>query len=227
MNSEVDEIPFNEKLYGQQDDGVSCYKLTDMNSFAVMAFENPGLYHIGEEIFKNLDIQTKLNGRLVRKSWNDMFEKQASKIDLQNVPKFSKFLKEKTNWSLFLREQKSEIPTLVLNYYLQDLFNRIVGNNSEEYVHRTPLLAFARTGNSKIVGFILRMKTNIFQDDECYYALYYGAKYGHVNVTKLLKRVKKYPILYAIRHGHLEVLKVLMDDYPNSMNKDNIAHGQF
>ena len=86
MNSEVDEIPFNEKLYGQQDDGVSCYKLTDMNSFAVMAFENPGLYHIGDSIFKNLDIQTKLNGRLVNKSWNDVFEKQASKIDLKKVP---------------------------------------------------------------------------------------------------------------------------------------------
>ena len=58
--------------------------------------------------FDNLDIQTKLNGRLVRKSWNDMFEKQASKIDLENVPKFRKFLKEKTKWSLFLKVPKSE-----------------------------------------------------------------------------------------------------------------------
>ena len=72
MNLEVYEMPANEELENQ---------LTNLKDFAIMAFENPGLYHIGENIFKNLDIKTKLNGRLVRKSWNDMFEKQASKID--------------------------------------------------------------------------------------------------------------------------------------------------
>ena len=215
MNVEACEMPVYEGLENQ---------LPDLKNFAIMAFENPGLYHIGENILNNLDIQTKLNGRLVRKSWNDMFEKQASKIDLENVPKLSKFLKEKKKWSLFLREPKAEVSTLVLNSYLQDLFNRIVGNNSEEFVHGTPLLAFARTGNSKIVAFILQMKIDIVEDDECYNALYYAAKYGHMNVAKLLKRVKNYPISYATQHGHLEVLKILMDDYPNSMNRDNIAH---
>ena len=82
-----------------------------------IVFDNPGLCHIGDKIFKNLDIKTKFNCRLVRKSWNDKFEKQASKIDLLKVPSWSKFLKG-PNWRVFLKESKNEIPLSVLNFYL-------------------------------------------------------------------------------------------------------------
>ena len=46
--------------------------------------DNPGLFHIGERIFKNLDFKNQLNCRLVRRSWNDMIEFIAdkAKIDL-------------------------------------------------------------------------------------------------------------------------------------------------
>ena len=81
----------NLELENQQDDGIRANKLTDVKNFAIVAFENPGLCHIGEIIFKNLDIQTKFNGRLVRKSWSDVFVKQASKIDLISVPMLSKW----------------------------------------------------------------------------------------------------------------------------------------
>ena len=67
-----------------------------------IVFENPGLCHIGDKIYKNLDIQTKLTCRLVRKSLNDMFEKQASRIDLLKLPTWNEFLKE-PNWREFFR----------------------------------------------------------------------------------------------------------------------------
>ena len=100
------------------------------------------------------------------------------------------------------------------------------------YDYKTPLRAFARTGNSKIVDFILRMKTNIIEDgepgerySERYEALYYAAYYGHVNVAKLLKPFfSNSAILFASRYGHLEVLKILIDEDPNSMYIDDDAN---
>ena len=216
MNLEVGEMPANEELENQ---------LTELKNFAIMAFENPGLCHIGEEIFKNLDIQTKLNGRLVRKSWNDMFEKQASKIDLKNMPIVRKFMKEKPlweTWRKFLKAPKTEIPTLVLNFYLQDLFNRMMSNSAHEDDKRTPLLPFARVGNSKMIDFILQMKTNTnkyWKIHERETALNIASKYGHVNVAKVLISYRNYKaILNATLYGRLEVLKVLIDDDPDPMD---------
>ena len=178
MNLEIIEMSATEELENQQTYGISCNELDDMKNFAIMAFENPGLCHIGEKIFKNLDLPTKLNCRLVRKSWNIMLEKQASKIDLVNVPQLSQFLEEKPMWRKFLEEQKSEIPTLVMLSYL---FIRVVGSLSKEFEHRTPLLAFARTGgNSKIIECILRMKTITIEENEYNEALEYAAMYGTV-----------------------------------------------
>ena len=76
MNLEDYEMSANEELENQQDDGIACNEFINSKISAIMAFENPGLYHIGEKIFKNLDIQTKLTCRLVRKSYNEMFKKQ-------------------------------------------------------------------------------------------------------------------------------------------------------
>ena len=171
----------NGKLKNRKDDGIfrkKCHKrisidLANMKNFAVMAFEHPGLYHICEKIFNNLDIEAKLTCRLVRRSWNEMFEQQALKIDLESVPILSKFLKENQTWRVvwgkFLKESKTEvrIPTLVLNSYLQHLFDiRMMSSSLEEYEHKTPLIVFARTGNSKIVDFIHRKRMILFEDNE-------------------------------------------------------------
>ena len=102
-----------------------------------IVFDHPGLCHIGEKIFKNLDIQSKLACRLVRKSCNGVFEKQASKIDLLKLPNWSSFLNQ-PNWDEFLKESKTRMPTMVLNLYLQHLFFRVI-NSSNEFNHRTPL----------------------------------------------------------------------------------------
>ena len=174
-----------------------------------IVFDHPGLCHIGEKIFKNLDIQSKLACRLVRKSCNDVFEKQASKIDLLKLPNWSSFLNQ-PNWREFLKESKAKIPILVLNFYLQNILSRVI-ITSEEFNHRTPLLSFAITGNSKLVDFILLMNTNRYNDYQ--EALNSAAKYGHVNVAKVLKPFRNYAaVLTASQYGHLEVLKVLIDD---------------
>ena len=176
-----------------------------------LVFDYPGLCHIAEKIFKYLDIQTKLACRLVRKSCNDVFEKQASKIDLQKVLNLSKFLYEQ-NWDEFLKESRTRMPTLVLNLCLQHLFFRVI-NTSEERQYRTPLLAFARTGNSKIVDFILSMNAIRISDYEYKEAFDRAVKYGRANVAKCFKTQKNYEvILTTVEYGHLEVLKVLMDD---------------
>ena len=216
MNLKVNEMPVIEEFENE---------LTDVKNFAIIVFENAGLGHIGECIFKNLDIETKLTCRLVTKSWNNMFEKLALKINLENLTKFIKVLKNKAMWSLFLKESKTKIPTLVLNSYLQDLFNRMI-NKSEECENRTPLQAFASTGKSKIVDFILRMKTMSFEYQDKSRALNSAAKYGHVNVAKLLRNhtydVKA--VHTAIQHGQLEVLKVLIGQSPYQLYIDKIDH---
>ena len=186
-----------------------------------LVFDNPGFGHIGEKIFLNLDFQTKLSCRLVRKSLNDKFEKHASKIDLLKLPNWCSFLNQ-PNWREFLKESKAKIPILVLNFYLQNLLSRVI-NTSEEFNHRTPLLSFAITGNSKLVDFILLMNTNRYKDyqehmntnryNDYQEALNSAAKYGHVNVAKVLKPFRNYVAVFtASQYGHLEVLKVLIDD---------------
>ena len=41
--------------------------------------KNPGLLHIGEKIIKNLDFKTQSTCRLVKRSWNIVLEKEASR----------------------------------------------------------------------------------------------------------------------------------------------------
>ena len=38
--------------------------------------ENPGLFHIGEKILKNLDVESQVICRLVKRSWNHLFERK-------------------------------------------------------------------------------------------------------------------------------------------------------
>ena len=49
--------------------------------------ENPGLIHIGEIILKNMHFKTQAQCRLVKRSWNRILEKEASKTktDLDNL----------------------------------------------------------------------------------------------------------------------------------------------
>ena len=66
--------------------------------------ENPGLLHIGERILKNVPFKTKLKCRLVKRSWNQIFEKEASKAknDLDNLIKSLKKLQSILNMTMIM-----------------------------------------------------------------------------------------------------------------------------
>ena len=49
--------------------------------------ENSGLIHIGERILKNLDLQTHLNCRWVKRSWKCILDIEASKNDFDSLLK--------------------------------------------------------------------------------------------------------------------------------------------
>ena len=42
--------------------------------------ENPGLLHISEKILKNLDVESQVTCRLVKRSWNHLFERKVLEI---------------------------------------------------------------------------------------------------------------------------------------------------
>ena len=135
-----------------------------------IVFENPGLNHIGENIFKNLDFHTQLTCRLVRKSLNDLFEKEASKIDLENLLK--KFLHEAmpglrvreigiepdfvVDYEEFLKEAQTKLPTFAMNFYLQNIL--LKESNVSIFNRAIPWIAFAIIGDSKMVELILNIK---------------------------------------------------------------------
>ena len=157
-----------------------------------MVFEYPGLCHIGAQIFKILYFHTKLTCRLVRKSFNDVFEKDASNINFEDFFQQIRLYEYKSDllsWSEFLEESREKIPTFVLNSYLQNLIR--VKN---DLIIGTPLISFASIGNSSIVDLILSLKSMSWKGwhKEHSEAFKYAAKYGHINVVKCLK--KSFPI---------------------------------
>ena len=85
--------------------------------------ENQGLVHIGERILKYLDFKTQINCRLVRKSWNQILEKEASKTktDLDNLLKLMKesFSNNESVdlWRHFAMEMSSKINNHAINFY--------------------------------------------------------------------------------------------------------------
>ena len=179
-------------------------------------FENQGLCHIGEKIYKNLDFQSQLACRLVRKSWNKIFVKEGLRIEFEEFQ--IQFQKEALEWRDFLKELKTKAPIFLLNLYLRYVLRRYFFNFFD-----TPLIPFSIIGNFKIVELILQMKPNNGWSLGHYYALESAAKHGHVIVAKCLKNLYRteipsnlsIAILFAVENGHLEILKVLMDDVTN------------
>ena len=184
-----------------------------------MVFEYPGLCHIGAKIFKDLDFHTKLTCRSVTKSLNDMFEKEASKLNfeefLQQIRPYE-FKSDLLSWSQFFEESRDKIPTLILNFYFQNLEKFILA-------FRTPLIVFASIGNSNIVNLILHMKSLSWKGwhKEHSEAFEFAAKYGHINVLKCLTKffplsipssLHKSAFHLATENGQLEIVKFLSGD---------------
>ena len=182
-----------------------------------IVFENPGLYHIGECIFKILDFQTQLTFRLLSKSFNHAFVKESSKVELPDHIRLKPLFLE---WMYFMK--KAKVPVFLVNTYLQNVFQKT--NNPFRNNYRTLLAEFAIIGNSKIIELILKMRPNYKWHFGHFYALLSAAKYGHVNVAKCLKDLFSSNIpsnelegalLLAIENGHLDVLRVLIYDGTN------------
>ena len=136
---------------------------------------NPGLFHIGERIFKNLDFKTQSNCRLVRRSWNDMIENIAAKAKIElammlksmtkpDIPnanisfslKYS--IKSKrynhAKWLNFVKTLFAETDDSRMNIYLQ---KHIKYQNNVEF-STSPLEYFVLVRNLKMVHFILNKK---------------------------------------------------------------------
>ena len=137
--------------------------------------ENPGLIHIGERILKQLDIKTQGNCRLVRKSWNQVLEIEASKcmkeletlLELMkkscfppnsNVLSFAQYLKlkvkesRKDQWRTFTEQVRFKVHNPLINNlllkHIKYQFN--LGFSS------WPLPYFSKIRNKKMVDFILQ-----------------------------------------------------------------------
>ena len=125
-------------------------------------FENSGLSHIGEKILKNLPFEDKVTCRLVQKSWKNILDKSASKVELndllQMIQKLCAFQKlfrvsRLKPWSEFLNQIHSKIENPWIPIYIENIFMRIKDNN-ERLV--PPLYTFAIVfGNVKMVNFII------------------------------------------------------------------------
>ena len=199
-------------------------------------FDHPGLCHIGEKIFKNLVFQTQLACRLVRKSWNIVFEKESLKINLEDLQ--IQLVTEKEdllNWSDFLKESETYMPNFLMKSYLQNITRKEPTLFRKEYPpwkpdYMTPLLAFSTVGYSKMVQIILNMNP-ITMCEKCV-GLCIAAENGHINVVKRLKVIVPptmplgvpYAIILAAKNGDLEMVKVLTEDFPDSI--DDVVIGR-
>ena len=125
-------------------------------------FDNPGLLHIGKQIFKSMDIKTQATCRLVCKSWNNHIEDLASEISVEHLQQLlEKFTEarsmtesEKKKWTKFFvlifqhREAKSN---KFLKLYLKHVFTRNIqyGDSSK----KSPIVEFVQCGNTKMIQF--------------------------------------------------------------------------
>ena len=196
-----------------------------------MIFENPGLCHIGEKIFQNLDFVNQLNWRLVQRSWKNLFEKEASRIDLEKylsskIPPGKDVLHVEM-WTDLINKLRTIVPPSLIKFYFDELFRKNYHHLSKliiETNYRPPLVVFACIGNSKMVRFILPSKPISVWLGHHMLALRFAARNGHVEIVKYLKScisseiptiTHRNAIIYAIENGHLETVKVLIDYLTN------------
>ena len=194
-------------------------------------FENLGLCHIGESILKNLDFQSQLICRLVKKSWKNILEKvlvtKASKFSLEKLQINKMYRRGIDEWKEFWEELKTKLPIHIINSYVQHLFEsrKMYPNLSVQFFR--PLGVLAVRGNLKMVQLYLGLNSIPISKEwgsDHYSALQLAAKFGRTNVVKYLKKlfstaipmgVYKSAIYCAAWNGKLETLKVLMDDLKN------------
>ena len=136
--------------------------------------ENPGLCHIGEKIFRNLDFQTQLTCRLVNKTWYHILENEASKSYIcmnllvqpmfksmtpnctnqnQSIEQVFEMYSKATNWLNLVQAVFDKEDNLFwINIYLQKHINHQNETGFQTYT----LEYFVSKRNLKMVDLILK-----------------------------------------------------------------------
>ena len=188
--------------------------------------DNQGLVHIGERILKYLDFKTQINCRLVRKSWNQILEKEASKTktDLDNLLKSMKesllkrdvYNKSVEFWRDFAMEISSKINNHVINIFIKEhisyQFN--VGFSS------LPLEHFVLKRDVELINATLKLKFYVGFDEALQKAIQnrYTVIVQCFKPFMTLQHKRKY-VFEPTRSGNIDALKIV---YPNPKEYLNI-----
>ena len=176
---------------------------------------NQGYFHIGAKIFKNLDFKTQLTCRLVKRSWNQFLEYEASKSkidfnallrmleepDPKNYKEYEYLVKEVNyqKWTKFLLKMEAKIEIPWINALLQKYI---------KYMNRVglsifPLEYFVLIRNAKMVEFIFKEKLvnsfHVRQSPSTLLFLKIGASFTKQEFGHALHQ--------AVRNGDSEIVK--------------------
>ena len=223
---------------------ISSNQAKSMESF----MENQGLLHIGEKILKYLDLNTRINCRLVRKSWNAR-EASRTKLDLNNLLKslkesvnpasgyFEMLEKDKicTVWTHFAMAMSSKLNNHISNIVLKKhlMFQSKIGFSS------LPLEHFVLKRDLKMVGLTLKQKLYhcktkrptefsfylVFADRDFDGALQKAVENGCTDIVKVFKRymTKEHHREYVFEpseYGELDTLKILCPNPKDTLPVD-------
>ena len=177
-------------------------------------FENPGLWHIGENILNNLDLQSQLKCCFVRKSWKLKIENLQIDFSEKHLTELSKVQNAKglIRWKRLVGKIGCEASFLT-KFYLLDLFQKHEGKSLE-----APLTTFLRVNNFKMVELILQ--NSLFRGDDWSFELRIAVKTGKTEVVKCLvqhypKPLQRWdiqkPLFLATQNGDFEVMKILLE----------------
>ena len=196
--------------------------------------ENPGLLHIGERILKNVPFRTKLKCRLVKRSWNQIFEKEASKAknDLDNLiksirestirPEFNED-EEVSEYCKMLSKYESRIIWMNFVMHLRSKTNKVVNVLLKELISyqfntgfsSLPLEQFVMKRDMELVNLTIKQKLyDGFVFDK---ALQIAIQNRYTDIVQCLKpfmtlkHLRKY-VLEPTRSGDINALKIV---YPN------------
>ena len=194
--------------------------------------ENPGLLHIGERILKNVPFKTQAQCRLVKRSWNQILEKEAlkTKNDLDNLLKSTKEWDISNSNSLFLLVDIQEnarlqlwmdfvkgITSKIKNHVINILLKMHISYQLDIGFNSYPLEDFVLKKDMEMVE--MTLKHSYVSADERYFdrALQIAVGYRCSEIIQFfkpymtLKHLDKY-VFKPTKNGDTNVLKIM---YPN------------
>ena len=202
--------------------------------------EHSGLIHIGEKILKNLDFQTQLNCRLVKRSWKCILDKEASKTDLDSLLKElkqfmidcdcvsvpsrpKKTIKDYKIWSDFLNVLSSKVNNYWIYYSIQ---NHIIRQDYNYTQHQSPLLFYALTKNVKMLEYVLKEEPK-YKSDDIEFTIRKAVEYSYSEIaTYLLSYIDnatmKGLIFRSARNGDCSMVELLVPNPKEPLIVDSL-----